>query len=80
MVAYATFAVRLSDGAVETYTYPQKKTGQEIAAHKFETFRVGSNPQEYCRGYVKASEAECRKAAAKLIDGTFRIRTQRDGR
>ena len=67
----ATFAVRLSDGAVETYTYPNKRTGEEITAHKFEISLVGSNAQEYCRGYVKASEAECRKAAAKFKDGTI---------
>ena len=66
----ATFAVRLCDGAVENYTYTHKKTGQQTTAHKFEVSLVGNNPQEYCKGYVKASEEECKKAAAKFSNGT----------
>jgi len=66
----ATFAVRLCDGAVENYTYTHQQTGQQTTAHKFEVFLVGSNPQEYCKGYVKASEEECKKAAAKFSNGT----------
>ena len=66
----ATFAVRLSDGAVETYTYENKRTGQDVTAHKFETFLVGNNSQEYCKGYVKASKEECERAARRFKDGT----------
>ena len=66
----ATFAVRFSGGAVEKYSYQEKKTGADKTGHKFETFLVGNNPQEYCRGYVKGSEQECKKAAEKFKDGT----------
>jgi len=66
----ATFAVKLCDGDCEQYTYTPKNTGQEKLMHKFETFLVGNNPQEYCKGYVKGSSDECKKAAAKFKDGT----------
>ena len=66
----ATFAAKLCDGTVEKYTYFQKKSQQEVTAHKFEVTLVGSNPQEYCKGFVKASQEDCEKAAAKFKDGT----------
>ena len=66
----ATFAVRLSDGGVEKYTYPNKSTVVETTAYKFEVFLVGTNPEEYCKGYVKSTESDCNKAAAKFKDGT----------
>ena len=51
----ATFAVRLCDGESETYTFTSKKSGQLTTANKFEVTLVGKNPEEYCKGYVKAS-------------------------
>ena len=66
----ATFAVRVSGGACEKYTYQEKKTGVDKTAHKFEAYLVGNNPQDYCRAYVKGSEQECKKAAEKFKDGT----------
>ena len=66
----ATFAVRFSGGAYEKYTYPDKKTGADKTAHKFEAYLVGSNAQEYCRAYVKGTEQECKKAAEKFKDDT----------
>ena len=33
-----------------------------MKAYKFEVFLVGTNAQDYCIGFVKASEAECKKA------------------
>ena len=65
----ATFAVRLTDGGLETYTYLDKK-GQEITAHKFEVFLVGNKSEEYCRGYVKGTSSNCTQAAGKFKDGT----------
>jgi len=65
----ATFAVRLTDGGLETYTYLDKK-GQEITAHKFEVFLVGNKSDEYCKGYVKGNSSECIQAAGKCKDGT----------
>ena len=67
----ATFAVRLCDGAVDKYTYTQKRTQTSTIAYKFEVTLVGSNPQEYCIGYVKGSETDCKKAAASFKDGTI---------
>ena len=66
----ATFAAKLCDGIVEQYTYFQKKSQQQVTAHKFEVTLVGRNPQEYCKGYVKSTESECDKAAEKFKDGT----------
>ena len=66
----ATFAVRLCDGESETYTFTSKKSGQLTTANKFEVTLVGKNPEEYCKGYVKASKEECNKAAGKFKDGT----------
>ena len=66
----ATFAVRVTGGAVEMYKYQEKRTGAEKTAHKFEAYLVGNNPQEYCRAYVKGTEPECKKAAEKFKDGT----------
>ena len=66
----ATFAAKLCDGIVEKYTYFQKISQLQVTAHKFEVTLVGSNPQEYCKGFVKASKEDCEKAAAKFKDGT----------
>ena len=66
----ATFAVRLCDGESETYTFTSKKSGQLTTANKFEVTLVGKNPEEYCKGYVKASKEECNKASEKFKDGT----------
>ena len=66
----ATFAAKLCDGIVEQYTYFQKGTQQQVTAHKFEVTLVGRNPQDYCKGFVKASKEDCEKAAAKFKDGT----------
>ena len=37
----ATFAVRVAGARTVTYTYKEKKTQQEVLAHKFETWLVG---------------------------------------
>ena len=66
----ATFAAKLCDGIVEQYTYFQKGSQQQVTAHKFEVTLVGRNPQDYCKGFVKASKEDCEKAAAKFKDGT----------
>ena len=66
----ATFAAKLCDGIVEQYTYLQKGSQQQVTAHKFEVTLVGRNPQDYCKGFVKASKEDCEKAAAKFKDGT----------
>ena len=66
----ATFAVRLFDGESETYTFTSKKSGQLTIANKFEVTLVGKIPEEYCKGYVKASKDECNKATEKFKDGT----------
>ena len=66
----ATFAAKLCDGIVEQYTYFKKGSQQQVTAHKFEVTLVGRNPQDYCKGFVKASKEDCEKAAAKFKDGT----------
>ena len=66
----ATFAAKLCDGIVEQYTYVKKGSQQQVTAHKFEVTLVGRNPQDYCKGFVKASKEDCEKAAAKFKDGT----------
>ena len=66
----ATFAAKLCDGIVEEYTYVKRGTQQQVTAHKFEVTLVGCNPQDYCKGFVKASKEDCEKAAANFKDGT----------
>ena len=41
-----------------------------MTAHKFEAWLVGNNPQDYCIGFVKGSEAECNQAKMKYTDDT----------
>ena len=52
------------------YRYTNKKDGREVKAHKFEVWLVGSNPEHYCIGFVKASEQVCREALKKYQNGT----------
>ena len=66
----ATFAAKLCGGVVEQYDYLHKGNQQKVTAHKFEVTLVGRNPQDYCKGFVKASKEDCEKAAAKFKDGT----------
>jgi hypothetical protein len=68
---FASFAVVLCDGEIVNYTYTQKNTGQLTTQHKFEVTLVGTNAQEYCKGFVKASLEQCNTAALKFKDGTF---------
>ena len=49
------------------YTYMSKRDQQTVAAHKFEVWLVGNNPQDYCIGFVKGSDAECNKANMKYV-------------
>ena len=41
-----------------------------MTAHKFEIWLVGTDANDYCIGYVKGSEAECKKAKQQYIDGS----------
>ena len=66
----ATFAVRPCGGRVVRYTYTSKKDQRAVTAHKFEAWLVGNNPQDYCIGFVKGSEAECNQAKMKYTDDT----------
>ena len=61
----ATFAVRLCDGRVDSYTYRSKHDGREMTGHKFEVFLVGTDAHDYCVGYVKGTEGECKAAKQK---------------
>ena len=63
----ATFAAKLCDGIVEKYTYFQKISQQQVTAHKFEVTLVGSNPQEYCKGFVKHPRRTARKPLPKMV-------------
>ena len=65
---FATFAVRLCGGRVVEYTYKNKKDNQMVTAHKFEVWLVGTNPQEYCIGYVKGNKTTCTKAKQQHTD------------
>ena len=61
----ATFAVRPCCGQVVQYTYTSKKDQRTVTAYKFEAWLIGKNPQDYCIGFVKDSEAECKNAKNK---------------
>ena len=52
------------------YIYTSKKDQRAVTAHKFEVWLVGNNPQDYCIGFVKGSEAECNQAKMKYTDTT----------
>ena len=58
----ATFAVRLCGGRVDSYNYRSKHDGREMTGHKFELWLVGTDSHDYCVGYVKGSEGECKAA------------------
>ena len=64
----ATFAVRLHGGRVVEYQYKRRPDNQLVTQHKFEVCLVGTNPQEYCIGYVKGSETACTKAKQQYTD------------
>ena len=66
----ATFAVRPCGGRVAQYTYTSKRNQRAVTAHKFEVWLVGKNPQDYCIGFVKGSEAECKNAKKKYTEDT----------
>ena len=48
----ATFAIRLCQGRVETYTYRSRYDNRDMTAHKFEIWLVGNDASDYCIGYV----------------------------
>ena len=52
------------------YTYTSKKDNRPVTAHKFEAWLVGNNPQDYCIGFLKGSEAECNQAKKKYTHDT----------
>ena len=64
----ATFGVRTCGGRVVQYTYTSKKDQSTVAAHKFEAWLVGGNPQDYCIGFVKGTQTECERAKTKYHD------------
>ena len=66
----ASFTVRVCGGRVIRYTYKSKKDEHTVTAHKFEVWLVGTNPQDYCIGFVKGSETECNQAKIKYPDAT----------
>ena len=66
----ATFAVRPCGGKVVRYAYTSKRDQRAVTAHKFEAWLVGNNPQDYCIGFVKGSEAQCNQAKMKYTDDT----------
>jgi hypothetical protein len=66
----ATFAVRPCGGRLAQCTYTSKKDQRSVTAHKFEAWLVGNNPQDYCIGFVKGSEAEWQRAKERYHDGT----------
>ena len=64
----ASFAVRVCGGRVIRCTYMSKTDQHTVTAHKFEVWLVGTNPQDYCIGFVKGSAAECNQAKMKYPD------------
>ena len=50
------------------HSYTSKKDQRAVTAYKFEAWLVGINPQDYCIGFVKGSEAECNQAKLKYTD------------
>ena len=66
----AKFAVRPWKGHVESYTFISKRTGQEVTAHKFECWLIGNNAQQYCIGFVKGTEVQCKVAQGKFSEDT----------
>ena len=66
----AKFAVRPWKGRVESYTFISKRNGQEVTAHKFECWLIGNNAKEYCIGFVKGTEAQCKVAQGKFSEDT----------
>ena len=61
----ATFASRPWGGRQQSYTFRRRNDATDITGHKFEVYLVGSDSQHYCIGFVKGSEADCKKAMEK---------------
>ena len=53
---------------MESYTFISKRNGQEVTAHKFECWLIGNNAQQYCVGFVKGTEAQCKAAKEKVSE------------
>ena len=66
----AKFAVRPWKGRVESYTFISKRNGQEVTAHKFECWLIGNIAQQYCVGFVKGTETQCKAAKEKFSEDT----------
>ena len=66
----AAFAVRPCSGQVGQYTYTSKNDQRTVTASKFEVWLVGNAAKDYCIGFVKGTEKECKDAKKKYTDDT----------
>ena len=64
----AIFTVRTCGGRIISYSYSAKADSSQKKVVKFECWLVGPNAEEYCIGYFKGSEAECKKAKQTYAD------------
>ena len=64
----AVFTVRTCGGRINSYSYTPKADSPQKNVIKFECWLVGPNAEEYCIGYFRGSEAECKKAKGKYAD------------
>ena len=65
---FGTFAVRLCRGRILEFDCKSRHRKQRVPVYRFEAWLVGEKPSEYCIGYVKGSEAVCRKAKTDYMD------------
>ena len=65
----AEVVARICHGTTTSYTYVDKKTNQEVTAHKFECFLLGEDAGVYMYGFLKGSQQQVKDAANKFKDG-----------
>ncbi len=63
---FATFVSRPVEGRVTEYTYLRRRDNNQVTAHKFEVFLVGTKAEHYCMGFVKATAQRCSQAMQRF--------------
>ena len=66
----ATFVVRVVGAKASEYTFTSKRDNKDVKAHTFEAWLIGVNPEAYCIGYVKGSQAVIAEAQKKYVEGS----------
>ena len=75
-VKFASWVARVTDGQTHQYTYTAKKTGANVAVHKFECRLVGNSQSAYVLATFKGTEKAVGTAKEKFKNGSVWILSQ----